>query len=126
MALATVTLTTICGPSIDSKTIQLWGQVTFGGSEFYETGGIPMGLQALANSLTIDTSAGQFLQCEVWGEDTIFTASFEQGGNLFHYAYPADVLQIFSPSGTELTNSQLIPSSVLNDVVMFHATWVRL
>ena len=126
MALATVTLTPICGPTFDSKTAQLWGQVTFGGSDFYETGGVPAGLAALANSLTIDTSAGQFLQCEIWGEDTIFTSSFEQGGYLFHYAYPADVIQIFTPGGTELTNSQLIPAAVLNDVVMFHATWVRL
>lgn len=126
MALATVTPTVICGPTFDSKTVQLWGQLTFGGSDFYETGGIPVGLVALANSLTIDTSAGQFLQCEIWGEDTIFTASFEQGGYTYHYAYPADVVQISTPAGVELTNSQLLPAAVLNDVVMFHATWIRL
>jgi hypothetical protein len=126
MALATVTPTLICGPTFDSKTISVWGQFTFGGSDFYETGGIPAGLVKFANALTIDTASGQFLQCEIWGEDTVFTASFEQGGYFYKYNYPADTIQIFTPAGVELTNSQLLPAAILNDVVMFHATWIRL
>lgn len=126
MALATVTETLICGPTFDSKTTTLWGQLTFGGSDFYETGGLPAGIQAFANSLTIDTSAGQFLQCEIWGEDTVFTGSFEQGGYFYKYNFPADTIQIFTPVGVELTNSQLLPAAVLNDVVLFKATWIRL
>jgi hypothetical protein len=75
-----------------------------------------MGLTAFANALTIDTASGQFLQCEIWGEDTEFTASFEQGGYVYHYAYPADTVQISTPAGVELTDSALLPAAVLNDV----------
>lgn len=126
MALATVTLTPLCGPTIDSKTISLFFQVTFGGSDFYDTGGLPMGLIALANSLTIDTASGEFLQCIINGEETVFSGSFEVGGYLYHYTYPTDTIQIFTPAGVELTQSQLLPAAVLNDVIVGKATWIRL
>jgi hypothetical protein len=126
MALASVTLTPVCGPTFDSKTTSLFFQATFGGSDFYDTGGLPAGLVALANSLSIDTAAGQFLQAVIQGEDSVFTGSFEQGGYLYHYCYPSDTIQIFTAAGVELTQSQLLPAGVLNDVVIGKATWIRL
>jgi hypothetical protein len=126
MALATVTVTPLCGPTFDSKTTSLFFQLSFGGSDFYDTGGLPVGLQALAAKLGIDTAAGQFLQCVINGEETIFTGSFEVGGYLYHYCYPSDTVQIFTAAGTELTQSQLLPAAVLNDVVIGKSTWIRL
>ena len=125
MALATVTLTPLCGPTFDSKTTSLFFQVSFGGSNFYDTGGLPAGLTALAESLTINTQ-GTFLQAYINGEETVFTGSFEVGGYQYRYSASTDTIQIFTAAGVELTQSQALPAAVLNDTIVGKATWIRL
>lgn len=114
--------------SIDQKTISLWFQLTVGAG-VYETGGIPAGFAALANSLTVDENA--FLEANVVSE--LATPST---GTSYKYRYiPAqDYLQIFAvitsggaiTSTTELGSSVVIPAGVLNDVIVAKSTYNRL
>lgn len=113
-----VTLTEQCFPDITGKTIGAWGLVSFA-TGAYVTGGIPFGLITFADARTIDFNG--FLKCDVWGEDPI-TASV--GGYSYHYSPAGDVLQLLL-NGTEVTNGAAIPAAVLNDTVLFHATWNR-
>jgi hypothetical protein len=116
--ISSVTLSELCFPDISGKAIAAWGQVNFAAGS-YITGGIVFGLVPFADARTVDFNG--FLQCEVYGEDAI-TASV--GTYQYHYSPVGDVLQILQ-NGTELTNGAAIPAAVLNDVVLFHATWNR-
>ena len=78
-----------------------------------------MGLLAYADQRTIDMNG--FLRCEVFGEDVI-TSSV--GGYVYHYSPVGDVLQI-TLNGVELLPGVAIPAAVLNDTVLFMATWDR-
>lgn len=113
-----ITLTELCFPDITGKTIRGWGLVTFSAGA-YTTGGLSMGLLTFADSRTVDFNG--FLRCQVWGEDVITNAI---GGYSYHYSPTGDVLQILL-NGTELTNGASIPAAVLNDTVLFEATWNR-
>lgn len=122
VAAVSLSLNLIAGPTMDSKTIEVLGQVVIG-SGTYTTGGLAMGLVALADNLTIDANA--FLRCQVWGEDVI-TLSPAVGQYIYHYSPTGDVLQILFRDGTELENGASIPAAVLNDTVLFEARWNRL
>jgi len=78
-----------------------------------------MGLLAYADARTIDFNG--FLRCEVFGEDVV-TSSV--GGYAYHYSPVGDVLQI-TLNGVELLPGAAIPAAVLNDTVLFMATWDR-
>ena len=78
-----------------------------------------MGLLAYADARTIDFNG--FLRCEVFGEDVV-TATV--GGYTYHYSPVGDVLQI-TLNGVELLPGAAIPAAVLNDTVLFMATWDR-
>jgi len=114
--------------SIDQKTITLWFQLNIGAG-VYETGGIPMGLQTLAGSLTVvDTD---FLQAIIFSERQVPAT-----GTFYEYQYvPAfDYLQIFSVAVTagaqsapaELASSSVIPALVLSDTIIGQAIYNRL
>lgn len=117
--LSALTLSEVCFPDITGKTIRAWGTVAFSAGS-YTTGGLVMGLLNFADARTVDFNG--FLRCEVWGEDPV-TASV--GGYKYHYSPTGDVLQIFNSSGVELANNASIPAAVLNDIVLFEATWNR-
>ena len=78
-----------------------------------------MGLLQYADARTVDFNG--FLRCEVFGEDVI-TATV--GGYTYHYSPVGDVLQIVL-NGVELATGAAIPAAVLNDTVLFMATWNR-
>jgi len=113
-----ISLSELCFPDITGKTIRAWGQVSFTPGT-YVAGGLLMGLLAYADARTIDFNG--FLRCEVFGEDVI-TASV--GGYQFHYSPVGDVLQI-TLNGVELATGVAIPSQILNDTILFMATWNR-
>ena len=115
---STVTLSELCFPDITGKTIKAWGQVTFAAGT-YTTGGISFGLVQFADARTVDFNG--FLQCTVYGEDVITNSV---GGYQYHYSPVGDVLQILQ-NGTELASGAAIPAAVLNDTVLFEATWNR-
>lgn len=104
----------VAGPSFDAKTSTLWVQLLIGAG-VYNVGGIPVGMVAYANAQTVDTK--QFLQADITGETA----------NNYTYKYiPAtDLLQIFN-AGTELTASAIIPSQVLNDIIVGSFVYNRL
>lgn len=114
-----ITLSELCFPDITGKTIKAWGTVTFAAGT-YTTGGLVMGLLNFADARTVDFNG--FLKCAVWGEEPV-TSSV--GGYSYHYSPVGDVLQIFDKTGTELGSGAAIPAAVLNDIVMFEATWNR-
>jgi hypothetical protein len=116
---STITLTEITFPDVTGKTIQAWGQVIFTPGS-YTTGGLTMGLLAFADSRTVDFNG--FLRCQVFGEDVV-TATVGSGVG-YHYSPVGDVLQI-TVGGVELANGAAIPVTVLNDTVLFEATWDR-
>jgi hypothetical protein len=115
---STITLTEVCFPDISGKTIRAWGQVNFSPGS-YASGGLVMGLLQFADGRTVDFNG--FLRCKVFGEDVV-TASV--GGYSYHYSPVGDVLQIFL-NGVELAPTAAIPPQVLNDTVLFLATWNR-
>jgi hypothetical protein len=113
-----IVLSELCFPDITGKTIRAWGQVNFTPGA-YVLGGLIMGLLAYADQRTIDFQG--FLRCEVFGEDVV-TATV--GGYTYHYSPVGDVLQI-TLNGVELLPGVAIPAAVLNDTVLFMATWDR-
>ena len=113
-----IVLSELCFPDITGKTIRAWGQVNFTPGA-YILGGLIMGLLAYADARTIDFNG--FLRCEVFGEDVV-TATV--GGYAYHYSPVGDVLQIIL-NGVELLPGVAIPAAVLNDTVLFMATWDR-
>jgi hypothetical protein len=120
--ISTVTLSEICFPDIAGKTIRAWGQVNFTPGTYLQ-GGLPMGLLQFADGRTIDFNG--FLRCKVWGEEPI-TATV--GNYMYHYSPVNDALQIFqnnAGTGVELANGAQVPVQVLNDIVLFLATWNR-
>ena len=110
---ASIILSEICHPDCTGKTLRSWGLVTFvsGG---YTTGGIPMGLTTYLDVRTVDFYG--FLKCDVWDEEPMGTLYD------YHYSPVGDVLQIFNPNGTELSNNQTLPTEVLVDVTLFEVT----
>lgn len=111
--------------TIDSKTITAYLQLAFSAG-FYIVGGIPSGVSAYMNSLTVNTS--EFLWAEIKSEEP-FTTSLNIGGFSYRYNPLNDTIQIFdgAPSATtELTASQAIPAGVLNDVIVGRFTYNRL
>ena len=117
--ISTISLSELCFPDLAGKTIRAWGTVAFAAGT-YTTGGLAMGLLNFADARTVDFNG--FLKCVVWGEDPV-TGSV--GGYSYHYSPVGDVLQIFDKTGTELGSGAAIPAAVLNDIVMFEATWNR-
>jgi hypothetical protein len=113
-----ITLTEVTFPDIAGKTIRAWGQVNFSAGA-YITGGLTFGLLQFADGRTVDFNG--FLRCKVFGEDVV-TATV--GGYSYHYSPVNDGLQIFH-IGVELANGAAIPVQVLNDTVLFLATWNR-
>jgi hypothetical protein len=79
-----------------------------------------MGLLQWADQRTVDFNG--FLRCRVFGEDVV-TATVGLGV-VYHYSPVGDVLQIIV-NGTELANGAAIPALVLNDTVLFEASWNR-
>jgi hypothetical protein len=116
--ISVVSLSELTFPDITGKTIRAWGQVNFTPGS-YVSGGLLMGLMAYADARTVDFNG--FLRCEVFGEDVI-TATV--GGYTYHYSPVGDVLQIVL-NGVELATGAAIPAAVLNDTVLFMATWNR-
>jgi hypothetical protein len=117
-----VTLSEVTFPDITGKTIRAWGQVNFSPGT-YVAGGLIMGLLQFADGRTVDFNG--FLRCKVWGEEPV-TATV--GGFSYHYSPVGDVLQIFSNVAgvaTELATGAAIPAKVLNDIILFLATWNR-
>ncbi len=114
--------------SIDQKTIDLWFQLTIGAG-VYETGGIPAGFAALANSLTVDENAFLFA-------DVVSELAVPSTGTSYKYKYipGPDYLQIFAvvtssgaiTSTTELGSSVVIPAGVLADTIVARTTYNRL
>lgn len=117
--ISTVSLSELCFPDITGKTIKAWGTASFAPGT-YTTGGLIMGLLQFADARTVDFNG--FLNCRVWGEDPV---TGTVGGYTYHYSPFGDVLQIFNSSGVELSSGASIPAAVLNDTVMFEATWNR-
>lgn len=109
-------------PEVTSNTISLYLQLTFGAG-YYTVGGIASGISAFVSDLTIDAS--QFLQSIVGGEDPV-TASPLVGGVQYKYNPSNDTIQLFTAAGVEFTASELIPASVLNDIVVGKFTFNRL
>lgn len=62
---ASVTLSVLCFPDITGATIRAWLLATINPGT-YTTGGLPMGLVAFADSVTVDFHG--FLQCIVQSE----------------------------------------------------------
>jgi hypothetical protein len=116
--ISTISLSEITFPDVTGKTIQAWGQVNFTPGTYVQ-GGLTFGLLQFADSRTVDFNG--FLRCEVYGEDVV-TATV--GGYGYHYSPVGDVLQI-TLGGVELTTGTAIPANVLNDTVLFQATWNR-
>ena len=116
---STITLSEVCFPDITGKVIGAWGTVTFSAGS-YVTGGLIMGLLQFADGRTVDFNG--FLRCRVWGEEPVTSTV---GGYSFRYSPVGDVLQIFDKTNTELSNGAAIPAAVLNDIVMFQASWNR-
>src|SRR5580658_9621622 len=114
--ISTITLSEMCFPDITQKTIRAWGQVNFSAGTYVQ-GGLVMGLLQFADGRTVDFNG--FLRCEIYGEDVV-TATV--GGYSYHYSPVGDVLQILV-NGVELTTGAAIPVNVLNDTVLFEATW---
>jgi hypothetical protein len=112
---ASIILSEICHPDITGKTLRSWGLVTFvpGG---YTKGGIPMGLTTYLDVRTVDFFG--FLKCDVWDEEPIIPGGLFE----YHYSPVGDVLQIFNPNGTELSNNQVLPVETLADIVLFEVT----
>ena len=113
-----ITLSELCFPDITGKVIRGWGQVSFSAGS-YITGGLAMGLLQWADARTVDFNG--FLRCRVYGEDVV-TATV--GGVTYHYSPVGDVLQIII-GGVELASGAAIPAVVLNDTVLFEASWNR-
>lgn len=113
-AVSAVTLKVLCFPDITGATIGAFLQLAFGAGT-YTTGGIPMGLIAFADSVTVDFNG--FLTC------AFFDESSEESGNTYTFRYvPAtDSLQI-ALNGTELANGA---SVTITDSVVAHAIWNR-
>ena len=113
-----ITLSELCHPDITGKVLRSWGQVSFSAGS-YTTGGLAMGLLQWADARTVDFNG--FLRCRVYGEDVV-TATV--GGVTYHYSPVGDVLQIII-GGVELASGAAIPAVVLNDTVLFEASWNR-
>ena len=117
----------VAGPSFDAKTSTLWLQVAFspGG---YAVGGIVSGIQAFANSSTLDEN--QFLACYIQGEATWVQggASYPAVGDVtYHYVPSTDKIQIFNnETGLELQESEGIIPAVLNDTIVAQVIYNRL
>lgn len=128
MAVPAVTLAQLTlGPSIDSRTITLWLQIAFGVGG-YPVGGVPSGIATLADQNGID--AGKFLAAYIQGEATEVDGGSSLptvGGIIYKYVPSTDKIQMFnSRTGLEFTSSELIPPSVLNDIIVGQFTYVRL
>lgn len=111
--------------TIDSKTITAYLQLAFSAG-FYTVGGVPAGLAAYMNSLTVNTT--EFLWGEIKSEEP-FTTSLGIGGYTYRYNPLNDTIQIFDgpqQASNELTASQAIPAGVLNDVIVGRFTYNRL
>lgn len=113
-----VTLSEVTFPDIAGKTIRAWGQVSFSPGT-YVNGGLVMGLLNFADGRTVDFNG--FLRCKIWGEEPV-TATV--GGYSYHYSPVGDVVQVLY-NGVELVTGASIPVQVLNDIVLFLATWNR-
>jgi hypothetical protein len=129
MALSNISVVTLAdltqGPSIDSKTITLWLQLSFS-LGYYNPGGLAAGVATLAGKETIDTKF--FLQANINGELTVSAGQSSLpavGGFQYHYVPTTDSIQIFY-NGTELTASETVPSGVINDVVVGSFQYQRL
>lgn len=118
-AVSTVTLEELCFPDITGKVIRYWGEVNFSPGT-YKTGGLTMGLLALSDGLTIDFNG--FLRCKIQGENVVTPTV---GGYSYHYSPVGDVIQIFDSTGAELANGSGVPVQVLNDDIIFLASWNR-
>lgn len=108
-------------PAIDSVTISLYLQLTFGAG-YYTVGGVPAGVAAFAAALGIDTVP--FLFASIHGEDPV-TTSPAVGGVTYKYNSGNDTIQLFV-NGVEFTASEVIPATVLNDIVVGLFTWDRI
>jgi len=113
-AVSSVSLKVLCFPDITGATIGAFLQLSFGAGT-YTTGGIPMGLVAFADSVTVDFNG--FLTC------TLYDESAEESGSIYTFRYvpSTDSLQI-NLNGTELGNGA---SVTLTDTVIAHAIWNR-
>jgi hypothetical protein len=114
-----ISLSELCFPDITGKVIRAWGQVNFTAGA-YTAGGLAMGLVQFADARTVDFNG--FLRCRVFGED-VLTATTGLGV-VYHYSPVTDVLQI-TVNGIELATGAAIPALVLNDTVLFEASWNR-
>ncbi len=96
---STITLTKITFPDVTGSTIKVWGQVVMSAGQ-YITHGLPFGLLALADGVTVDFNG--FLRCDVWDEEYVST--------LYEYRYNpvTDQLCIYS-NGTELAAGTAVP-----------------
>ncbi len=119
MSNAAVTPTPLCVGDMGSKTISNFLQFVFTAGT-YIAGGLPSGVQAFADGMTIDVT--QFLWSDVHGEDQV-TTSPAVGGYSYKYAANTDTLQVFLNS-TEITGA--LPAAVLNDLVIGVFTYNRL
>jgi hypothetical protein len=105
-----------------SSTVSIWLQVSFANTAggYYESGGIPSGVQAYASALGINVN--QFLQAQIISEE-----DNDSNGLQYTYKYipTTDSILILGPNG-ELPPSYAIPSSVIADVVVAKFTYNRL
>jgi hypothetical protein len=114
------------GPTIDSRTITVYLQLAFG-TGYYNTGGIPAGIAAFINDLTVNTSNP--LWAEVHSEDVVGSTSASLGNYYYIYNFTYDTIQIFdgpADNATELQASQLIPVGVLTDTIVGRFTYNRI
>jgi hypothetical protein len=105
-----------------SSTVSIWLQISFANTAggYYESGGIPSGVQAYASQLGINVN--QFLQAHIVSE-----TDNDSNGAQYSYKYvpSTDSIMIIGPAG-ELAPSYAIPSSVVADVVVGKFTYNRL
>ena len=127
-----VSLSLLCFPDITGATQNIWGTVAFGYGLNYTTGGIPFGLMALADSLTVNWDG--FLLCEVWDEQTagstFYTFRYVAAASLNPDIPAIDKLQILQTNSagatTELANGAALPTALLTDSsVLFKAVFNR-
>lgn len=112
--ISSAVLTVLCFPDITGATIGAYLSVAFTIGT-YKTGGIPMGLVAFADSVTVDFNG--FLVCTIVSE----TSDASSAIYTFKYLPSSDLVQIFS-DGTELANGATVN---ITDSVVANPVWNR-
>lgn len=113
------------GPAFDSRTSTVWLQISFG-TGYYTVGGVPTGIAAFVDSLTVDATA--FLAAYVQSEAATTNDGSSLpvvGGVTYKYIPATDKMQMFI-NGVEFTASEAIPHAVLNDTIVGQFIYNRL